>query len=110
TDASGAAVQNCNVTVMSLRTALKQTVITQENGLYVFASLPEGTYNVRVEKEGFRPTEQAGVVLDAATKRTIDFHLEVGALAESVCVSAGVEQVQTGSGDVSHGIACRQLS
>lgn len=83
-------------------------MITLENGLYVFAGLPEGTYNVRVEKEGFRPTEQAWVVLDAATKRTIDFHLKVGALAESV--SAAVEQVQTASGDVSHVIASRQLS
>jgi hypothetical protein len=108
TDASG--VPNCSVTVTNLRTALKQAITTQDNGLYVFASLPEGTYNVRVEKEGFRPTEQAGVVLDAATRRTIDFHLEVGALAESVSVSAAVEQVQTASGDVSHVIASRQLS
>ena len=110
TDASGAAIPDSIVTATSAGTGLKQTWKTQDNGRYVFASLPEGTYNIRVEKEGFRPSEQSGVVLDAASRRTIDFHLEVGGIAESVSVSAAVEQVQTSSGDVSHVISSRQLS
>src|SRR5712691_1540721 len=110
TDSTGAAVPNSAVTATNTQTGLKRTVTTQENGLYVLAGLPEGTYNVRVEKDGFRNSEQSGVVLDAASKRTIDFRLEVGALAESVSVSAAVEQVQTASGDVTRVIASRQLS
>ena len=74
--------------------------MTSDSGLYVFAGLPEGTYKCVAQKQGFRPTEQTGVVLDAATRRSIDFRLEVGAVAESVTVSAAVEQVQTASGDV----------
>jgi hypothetical protein len=109
-DASGAAVPNCAVTAINAQTGFKWTTTTHETGIYVFAAVPEGTYNVRVEKEGFRPSEQSGVVLDAATRRTIDFRLEVGALAESISVSAAVEQVQTASGDVSRVIASRQLS
>src|SRR5262245_49667550 len=99
-DATGAAVPACTITATHTQTGLKRTVVTQENGIFVFAALPEGIYNVRAEKEGFRPTEQSGVVLDAATRRSIDFRLEVGALAESVSVNAAVEQVQTASGDV----------
>ena len=58
--------------------------MTQDNGIFVFAALPEGRYNVVAEKQGFRSSEQAGVVLDAATRRNIDFRMEVGAVSESV--------------------------
>src|SRR6516164_5320625 len=49
-------------------------------------------------------------MLDAATRRNIDFRMEVGALAESISVSAAVEQVQTASGDATRVISDRQLS
>jgi hypothetical protein len=65
---------------------------------------------VHTQQEGFQPTQQTGVVLDAATRRSIDFRLEVGALAESVTVSAAVEQVQTASDDVTRVIGSSQLS
>src|ERR1051325_5186921 len=110
TDASNSAVPNCSVTMINVQTGAKRILQTQDNGLYVFTGLPEGTYNVRAEKDGFRPSQQEGVVLDAATRRTIDFHLEIGALAESVSVSAAAEQVQTASGDTTRVIASRQLS
>src|SRR4051812_31333498 len=77
-DATGSAVPNCQVTATNAQTGLKRTAATSDGGLYVFAGLSEGTYTVRAQKEGFRPTEQTGVVLDAATRRSIDFHLEVG--------------------------------
>src|SRR5215831_14719724 len=109
-DASGAAVPGCTVTATHSQTGFKRTVLTQESGIYVFAALPEGRYNVVAEKQGFRASEQTGVVLDAATRRNIDFRMEVGALTESVSVSAAVEQVQTASGDSTRVISDRQLS
>jgi len=100
TDSTGAAVPNCAVTATHTQTGQKQTVSTQDTGLYVFASLPAGTYNLSAEKQGFRNTERTGLVLDAASRRSVDFILEVGALAESVSVSAAAEQVQTSSSGV----------
>jgi hypothetical protein len=61
-------------------------------------------------KTGLRSSEQTSIVLDAATRRNIDFRMEVGALTESVSVSAAVEQVQTASGDATRVISDRQLS
>src|SRR6266850_4779310 len=99
-DATGGAVPNCAITATNTLTGFKRSALTSESGLYVFAGLSEGTYTVRAQKEGFRPTQQTGVVLDAATRRNIDFRLEVGTVTESVTVTAAVEQVQTASGDV----------
>src|SRR3954447_4540653 len=109
-DATGAAVPNCSVTATNALTGLKRSAVTSDGGLYVFAGISEGTYTIRAQKEGFRPSEQTGVVLDAATRRSIDFHLEVGTLTDSVTVTAAVEQVQTASGDVTRVIGSRQLS
>jgi hypothetical protein len=109
-DSTGAAVPGCSVTVINIQTGFKRTIITQENGIYVFAAIPEGKYNVTAEKQGFRTSEQAGVVLDAATRRNVDFRMELGAITESVSVSAAVEQVQTASGDATRVISDRQLS
>src|SRR5437870_3601397 len=109
-DATGGAVPNCAVTATNAQTGFKRSAVTSDGGLYVFAGLSEGTYTVRAQKEGFRPTQQTGVVLDAATRRSIDFHLEVGTLTDSVTVTAAVEQVQTASGDVTRATDSRQLS
>src|SRR5262249_5243205 len=87
-DSTGAAVPNCAVTATNPQTGFKRSAMTSEVGLYVFAGLPGGAYTVRAQKEGFRPVEQTGVVLDTATRRSIDFRLELGAVAESVTVAA----------------------
>jgi hypothetical protein len=110
TDPSGAAVPGCTVTATNAQTGQKTTVETQETGLFVFASLPAGAYNLIVEKTGFRGSERSGLVLDAASRRTVDFTLEVGAITESIAVTAAVQQVQTTSGDVTHVINDQQLS
>lgn len=110
TDTSGAAVPGCVVTATNPQTGLTRSVNSQESGIYVLAELPEGTYNIRAGKEGFRQIEQSGVILDAASRRTVNFKLELGTLSESVSVSAATEQVQTESGDVSRVISSRQLS
>jgi Carboxypeptidase regulatory-like domain/TonB-dependent Receptor Plug Domain len=109
-DPTGAAVPGCAVTATHTQTGLKRAVVTQDNGVFVFAALPEGKYNVVATKEGFRTSEREGVVLDAASRRTVDFRMEVGSLTESVSVSAAVEQVQTASGDATRVISERQLS
>jgi len=101
TDASGGAVPACKVEAINTSTGIGQTVQTDDAGLYVFVSLAAGTYNLRIEREGFRRSEQRGVVLDASSQRSIDFKLEVGAVNESVSVSATAQQVQVTSGEVS---------
>jgi Carboxypeptidase regulatory-like domain/TonB-dependent Receptor Plug Domain len=110
TDASGATVPGATVTATDTRTSLQQTAVTDERGLYVFASLPAGTYDLRAEAVGFRTSERLGVVLDAASRRAIDFGLELGARADTISVSAAVEQVQSNSGNVGRVITEQQLS
>ncbi|MCX6638122.1 MAG: TonB-dependent receptor [Acidobacteria bacterium] len=109
-DSTGAVVPKCAITATNLQTGLQQSATTDEGGTYSFASLPRGTYTVRAEASGFRSSEQSGVVLDAATRRAVDFTLVLGALSEAISVVAAADQVQTTSGDVSQLITERQLT
>jgi hypothetical protein len=109
-DASGAVVPGCKVTVTNPATAFRQEAETDSSGSFVFPSIPVGTYDVRVERQGFKTTEQRGLMLDAASTRSITFTLEVGQVTDSVFVSATAEQVQTTSGSVGRVINEQQLS
>ena len=97
TDSTGAAVADCPVEAVDAK-GLKLVTRTDASGDYLFPSLSSGTYELRVEKQGFRSARETGVVLDAASQRTVSFRLEVGQLSETVNVSSSAEQVQTTSG------------
>lgn len=109
-DSSGAAVPTASVTVTSPATGQKTHVETDSLGLFVFPSLPAGSYNLRVEHPGFKSAEQSGVVLDAASTRDLIIRLDVGQVSESVSVSASAEQVQTSTGNVGRVISEQQVS
>ncbi len=54
-----------------------------------------GIYNLRVEKEGFRPTQETGISVDAATSVRADFKLEVGTSTQAIEVQASAISLQT---------------
>ena len=109
-DASGALVPGCKVSVTNPGTGFRLEVDTDSSGSFVFPSLAAGVYDLRAERQGFKTSEQRGLVLDAASSRSITFTLDVGQITESVSVAAAVEQVQTTSGGVGRVINEQQLS
>src|SRR4051794_39984172 len=78
TDASGAAVPQVAVTATNIsRNAVRQTVTT-DTGDYSFPALLPGTYNVRVEKSGFKVSESINVPVSVQQSVRLDFNLAVG--------------------------------
>jgi Carboxypeptidase regulatory-like domain/TonB-dependent Receptor Plug Domain/TonB dependent receptor len=111
TDQSGAALPGATVAATNEQTGLAQVSTTDAAGGYVFASLPAGSYKVRVEVNGFKPIERVNLVLDAASRRAADFQLEIGSLTETIVIR-GTETslVETQSGDVSRVITGEQVN
>src|ERR1051325_5186052 len=87
-DPSGAAVPEATVTVKNVNTGLTQTVKTSSDGVYSVLYLPAGSYTVSTEKEGFRKAETTGIDVHVATVATVDVTLTVGAVDQSVDVTA----------------------
>jgi len=112
-DASGAAIQGATVTITDPTVGLTRSVTTSDNGQFSAPGLPPGTYNIKVESQGFKTLETTGITLSAADKLNAgEFKLEVGAVAQTVNViaDAGQVQLQSNSGERSDLITSRQLS
>ena len=68
----------------------------EQDGAYVVAGLPGGTYDIMVTAKGFQKYTAHGVVLDVAQKIRVDVQLTVGSVSEEVVVTGeSVAQVET---------------
>ena len=87
-DASGAVLPGATVTVTDPRTGFTRSATTDAQGSYTFTNLPRGTYNVVAELSGFKRASRAANELVADGRLTFDFKLEVGAMTETLEVTA----------------------
>ncbi|MCB1022213.1 MAG: TonB-dependent receptor [Acidobacteria bacterium] len=94
-DATGAVVPGASVTLTNEATQLTRQVETNESGYYVVSALPPGYYTVAVEAEGFKRSVTSQNKLDASIAANVDVTLEVGAVSESIEVTASATQLQS---------------
>src|SRR2546425_1369789 len=94
TDPQGAAVAGAKVTLTSKATGLTRDTSTGSEGQYVFANLPPGDYDIRIETQGFATREFKGVRLEVGRATTLDVKLALGQLGQEVTVSDAVAQVE----------------
>jgi Carboxypeptidase regulatory-like domain len=87
-DTSGAAVPDAQVTLTSAATGAKQTYTTGGDGLYSFVNLNPGDYRLEVEKAGFKHVKRESVVVQVQQAVRIDVAMEVGAVSQTVEVTA----------------------
>jgi hypothetical protein len=87
-DASGSAVPDAQVTLTSAATGAKQTYATGGDGLYSFVNLNPGDYRLDVEKAGFKHYKRESVIVQVAQAVRIDAVMEVGAVSQTVEVTA----------------------
>jgi hypothetical protein len=94
---SGAAMPKVQVEARNNATSASATSQTNDAGAYSIPFLLPGTYTVRATASGFKQASQTAVELHASDKVQVDFRLEVGALNESVTITAESEQLRTGT-------------
>jgi hypothetical protein len=87
TDNSGAVVPGANVEAVEVATGLSRETVSSADGRYTFTSLRPTTYDITAELTGFRTSQRKGVLLQANENLTVNFAIELGALAETVTVS-----------------------
>jgi hypothetical protein len=95
TDPSGAPVSGAKVIVTSVERNVVYDATTNEAGRYITRFLPPGNYNLAVEKTGFKKAVRDGITLSAVDRLGLDIQMELGALAESVTVTAEVSGLAT---------------
>lgn len=111
TDATGAVVPTATVTIRSIERNTTDTVIANDSGLYTKERLLPGTYEVRIEKEGFKASVVSPVRVNVDTSTETNVALEAGQVAETVVVSGSEgELLKTDRADVATTFESRQLT
>ncbi|HUB58983.1 MAG TPA: carboxypeptidase regulatory-like domain-containing protein [Candidatus Micrarchaeia archaeon] len=87
TDASGAAIPGAAVKLMDENNSIIAQTATDGEGNYSFSSLAPGNYRVQTEHQGFKTNLTTGLNV-APGENQADARLEVGAVAETVTVTA----------------------
>jgi carboxypeptidase family protein/TonB-dependent receptor-like protein len=94
-DGAGAPVSDANVLVTNPATNLTRRVTTNSAGVFTAPQLPPGNYTVAVEKNGFKKLEKTNIVLNAIDLVNAgDFTLDVGAVTDTVTVSAEAARIE----------------
>jgi hypothetical protein len=100
TDSSGATISGARVTIRELGTNAIRTVTTSDVGSYRVPQLSPGAYSVKVERDGFQPSEQARITLAIDQVEEIDIKLEVGSEQQTVNVTSEAPVIQTETSSV----------
>src|SRR5213593_3776982 len=88
TDPQGAYVVGATVTVTNTGTNVATPLTTNESGYYEAPLLVAGQYQVAVEAQGFKKTVRSNLVLAMRGQMRIDIQLAVGAVNESITITA----------------------
>ena len=100
TDASGAIVGDATVKLQSTRTGTTSSTQTASDGAYRFVDVPPGPgYAITVTKSGFQTFVLNDVYLPVATATTKDVQLTIGAVSQTVEVTAGAGSVSLNTTD-----------
>lgn len=86
-DPSGAAVQGATIIATEVATGTARSAKTNGTGFYAIPNLPPGKYSVKVEKEGFRPTEFTAISLSVAQALEVNVQLNLGTVEQSLEVN-----------------------
>jgi hypothetical protein len=109
-DSQGAVVPGATVTVAEPAKDVKVATKTSNGGDFNVPGLLPGNYSITVEATGFKKLSRTGIALDANDKLALgDLIVEVGAITETIEVSAQATILQTESVERSATVTSKQI-
>jgi len=106
-DPSNAVVPNVKIVATHIDTGTSATTTTNETGNYTMPGLQIGLYRVEFEANGFKKSVRDKVELTAGSTVRLNVALDIGAVGESVEVSAGATPIETETARVATNINTR---
>ena len=95
TDASAAVISSARVTLTNVGTSSQRTAESNKLGVFGFPALPPGSYELVVEKDGFKRSVRTGIELNVQEALQFDISLAVGSVNESIEVKANALALET---------------
>ncbi len=110
TDPSGSPLPGAQVTMIESETQAQRATTTDQTGHYVFPNLPVGPYTLSVSAKGFKTYQQSNIVLAVAQNITINVSMVLGAVSQTVEVSAQASMVETKDNSISQVVDERRIN
>lgn len=98
------------ITATHTTSGVRSETISSEAGLYVFPSLPVGTYNIVVEKAGFNRQSLTDIEVRIASRLDLNLRLEVGDVQQTVDVTAEAMLLETSSAQRGQSLSTRMMN
>ena len=99
-DASGAVVPGVDLTARNVETGQTRMTVSAGNGSYRFPALPVGSYEVQAQHTGFQSEVRTGMTLTVGQEAVVNFTLNIGAVEQTVAVTAEAPLVDTTRGSL----------
>src|SRR4029450_9863335 len=99
-DSSGATISGANLTLVHTSTGVPRHLTSDAAGNFLFNAVDGGEYTLRIEKEGFKGHQRKGIVVATGDRVALgSIALDLGAVTETVSVTAAAALVQTTSSE-----------
>jgi carboxypeptidase family protein len=108
-DASGAGIDGAIVVIKNTETGSERELQTDSSGRFHAPSLAVGSYELVVDKPGFRSERRSGVVLVVGQHEELALTLQVGDIKQTVEVNANPDQLSATTEDTSGLVGERQV-
>jgi hypothetical protein len=95
TDQQAAAIPGASISLVQVETGIARTTESNSIGEFEFPTIPVGTYNLTVRKQGFTAVEQKGIELQVNDNRRVDISLALGEVSTTINVDAQAAAVET---------------
>ncbi len=95
TDPNNAPITSAKVTAKDLARGTVWTTETNSEGVYNLPRVPVGSYEIRVEAQGFKTAVNPSIRLELNQTARVDVTMEVGEFIQTVDVSGGAPLIQT---------------
>ncbi len=95
TDPAGSAVPGAKITLVNAATGVNLSTLTNENGIYEFANVRVGAYQMTAEKTGFSMAHVEEAVVSVSSRTRQDLRLAVGEVTQTVDVAGETPLVES---------------
>lgn len=95
TDANSAVVPNAKIKITNLATGAARDAVSDESGNYALSFLPAGDYELTITAQGYKTKKIERLTLQVSQTLRQDFAMDIGAVTETVSITATGVQLQT---------------
>ena len=100
TDTTGAAIPGARMLLSNVDTGVDAGAESNEAGVYIFPYVAPGAYSLNTEVDGFKTSNQTGIVLETGTTSTVNVQMQIGEVTEVITVEATTPQLETATSSV----------